>query len=344
MVPRQSGHSHARWSDGPRRALRSVPVGSTEPDPLSLLVLLVLATIGLALWSPAAADAAQKLGEGCSVFKKCGKGLSCHPFIQKCYHKPRREGEPCMAGFGCDKRRGLTCEAGSQRCRARGKIGERCHATRPCDRGLSCKAFLQRCGLPDNGREKDRVTRAYRAQSRKYDRTHKSMAADMKAAGEQPGRDHDARRRRLMRDTLEKHRGEGFTTVTLLGAVSGSFIAGYGHGRGYAMSQKGRDYACRAVVGHSFTAGAAVGVSGVEELGLWKGSIGDLAGETNGVQGTFSLLVLTFGGGIHWSVGAKDPTGITTVSGGGLGLDFGTEYVHGWTILGDSKNCNALKW
>jgi hypothetical protein len=52
-----------------------------------------------------------------------------------------------------------------------------------------------------------------------------------------------------MRDTLKKHSGEGFITVTLLGAVGGSFIAGYGHGRGYAMSKEGRGYECRAVVG-----------------------------------------------------------------------------------------------
>jgi hypothetical protein len=64
------------------------------------------------------------------------------------------------------------------------------------------------------------------------------MAADLKAARERPGRDEDARRRKLMRDTLKKHSGEGFTTVTLLGAVGGSFIAGYGHGRGDAMSKE----------------------------------------------------------------------------------------------------------
>lgn len=97
----------------------------------------------IALWLPQPLYAAQGYGQGCSVFKPCGEGLSCDPFTFKCYHKPRREGEPCMAGFGCAE--GLTCEAGSQRCRAPGKIGDPCHLTRPCGDGLSCQPGVLRC-------------------------------------------------------------------------------------------------------------------------------------------------------------------------------------------------------
>ncbi|MBL8323432.1 MAG: hypothetical protein JNJ89_00585 [Rubrivivax sp.] len=77
------------------------------------------------------------------MFKPCGSGLSCHPVLQTCYHKPRHEGEPCMAGYPCGA--GLTCEAFSQRCRAPGKFSDACHATRPCGAGLSCHPFLHKC-------------------------------------------------------------------------------------------------------------------------------------------------------------------------------------------------------
>lgn len=46
-------------------------------------------------------------GQGCWLMKPCNSGLSCHPWIHKCYHKPRRINEPCSAGYGCGS--GLTC-------------------------------------------------------------------------------------------------------------------------------------------------------------------------------------------------------------------------------------------
>src|SRR6185437_2634689 len=56
---------------------------------------------------------------------------------------PRQLGEPCVAGYGCGS--GLTCEAGTQVCRAPGNVGDPCHATRPCGSGLSCAPGVQKC-------------------------------------------------------------------------------------------------------------------------------------------------------------------------------------------------------
>lgn len=86
------------------------------------------------------------LGETCHIAKKCSSGLSCHPFIQKCYHEPRQFDEPCMAGFSCGP--GLTCQAGTQRCVGPSKEGETCHLTRPCGEGLTCEAGRQKCVAP----------------------------------------------------------------------------------------------------------------------------------------------------------------------------------------------------
>lgn len=70
-------------------------------------VAVVLATLTL--------DTAQaQVGRGCSVFAPCNKGYSCQPFIQKCYHSPRREGQPCSLGFECGA--GLRCVPGVQQC------------------------------------------------------------------------------------------------------------------------------------------------------------------------------------------------------------------------------------
>ncbi|MGV7220285.1 MAG: hypothetical protein ACQ9MH_02020 [Nitrospinales bacterium] len=83
------------------------------------------------------------VGKGCSVFYPCDKGLSCQPFVQKCFHSPRWEGESCMAGYPCKD--GLTCEAGSHVCRSKGKAGDPCHLTRPCGSGLNCQPGVHKC-------------------------------------------------------------------------------------------------------------------------------------------------------------------------------------------------------
>ena len=116
----------------------SMVLFSSRAVMLPLLSLLIIA-----LWVPQSLQAAQGYGQDCSVFKPCSEGLSCDPFTFRCYHKPRREEEPCMAGFGCAE--GLTCEAGSQKCRAPGKVSDPCHPTRPCGDGLSCQLGVLRC-------------------------------------------------------------------------------------------------------------------------------------------------------------------------------------------------------
>lgn len=53
-----------------------------------------------------------KLNDHCHLTRPCGRGLSCHPGIQKCYHVPRRLYEPCVAGYECGS--GLSCQPGIQ--------------------------------------------------------------------------------------------------------------------------------------------------------------------------------------------------------------------------------------
>ncbi|MBL8325868.1 MAG: hypothetical protein JNJ89_13035 [Rubrivivax sp.] len=115
------------------------------PSRIGALAFALLQWLLVITWAlvPAQRAEAAKLGQGCSVFYPCEDGLSCHPFVQKCFHVPRRESEPCMAGHGCGP--GLNCEAGSQVCRAPGKSGEACHVTRPCGAGLSCQPGVHRC-------------------------------------------------------------------------------------------------------------------------------------------------------------------------------------------------------
>jgi len=93
--------------------------------------------------------AAQGVGEGCHIGKKCGDGLHCMPFRQVCHRDSGAlDGEACQAGYGCAS--GFTCEAGSQVCRGPGKAGDSCHATKPCGSGLTCEAGTQKCVGPGN--------------------------------------------------------------------------------------------------------------------------------------------------------------------------------------------------
>lgn len=103
------------------------------------------------------APAAAQEGRGCSFFSQCPNGFSCHPVVQRCYHSPRRAGQPCMAGYGCGP--GLQCEAGTQVCKGPGQEGEGCHLTRPCASGLTCEAGSQRCRAPGREGESCHATR-----------------------------------------------------------------------------------------------------------------------------------------------------------------------------------------
>ena len=141
-------------------AMHAQPVGFVPnarkiAQPWRLLARWGLIAVTMLLMLPASAK--QSLGEGCSAFKTCGDGLSCHPFVQKCYHNPRQRNEPCMAGHGCDQ--GLTCQAGTQTCVGPGKVGDSCHLTKPCDRGLSCEAGRQKCVAPAKDGEACHLTK-----------------------------------------------------------------------------------------------------------------------------------------------------------------------------------------
>ena len=62
--------------------------------------------------------------------------------VQKCYHKPRRKGEPCSAGFDCGS--GLFCEAGTHKCRNKQGYKQGCSAFAPCKSGLSCHPAIHK--------------------------------------------------------------------------------------------------------------------------------------------------------------------------------------------------------
>jgi hypothetical protein len=273
--------------------------------------------------------------------KACAKNLLLGPWKEAKFHR---------SIWGCDTRKRefldpidggqcYRCPANYNRSIRSVKSDKACTVTAKltCDSGLEPKGEI--CFPPVDRAEKARVQKAYPSEEKKYESLHASLAKRLSESKDDPG-DQNARRRKLMSDALADVADEDFETVTLLGTFGGSVIVGYGHARGFAMSHG----VCREAFGNSFTAGVSAGFSGTEEIGIWKGDLDDLKGETNGIQGSFSLAVLTFTKGIHWSVGAKSPSGITTGTGAGMGLDFGTDYVHGWTKLRCEVDCATLDW
>ena len=115
--------------------------GSTRSWVVTIAVLAGLSAI--AMVAPPAASGCASFRSECYAGNPCCDGLSCHPGIHRCYHNPRRTGEPCAAGIPC--RSGLTCEAGSQVCQRPGSLGEPCHLTQPCGAGLSCQPGENKC-------------------------------------------------------------------------------------------------------------------------------------------------------------------------------------------------------
>lgn len=102
-------------------------------------------------WNRSLQNANQGLGENCVRYSQldCRPGLSCDPGVGRCYHSPRREGEPCSGGAsnGCGD--GLTCDPGLRVCKqVGGGVGDGCHATRPCASGLTCVAGSFVCQAP----------------------------------------------------------------------------------------------------------------------------------------------------------------------------------------------------
>ena len=174
--------------------------------------------------------------------------------------------------------------------------------------------------------------------------------------------DPNAYRREKMHDLLDQQieEDEGFKVVTLMGGANISFGGGYGHMRGFAMGQnKDDERVCREVFSNTATAGVSAGAGGGMEMGVWRVTMEDVAGETNGVQGGISLL-LGVSSGIHWAPDGKwtkpsDYVGLTVMNGitnsgtgsgasGGAGLEAGIEYVHGWTKARCTVPCDELDW
>ena len=82
--------------------------------------------------------------ESCWACRGCASGLSCHPFVQKCYDSPRKHGQPCMWGYSCGS--GLSCQPGVHKCyHSPRELGEPCMAGHSCGTGLSCHPFRHVC-------------------------------------------------------------------------------------------------------------------------------------------------------------------------------------------------------
>lgn len=110
---------------------------------LKLILFIVIAaasaTVVNSWWST------QGYGQGCSVFKQCGSGLSYQPGVHVCYHSPRRAYEPCSAGYSCGH--GLSCHPVKHKCYHKPRrFGEPCSVVGyPCGNGLTCKIGDDEC-------------------------------------------------------------------------------------------------------------------------------------------------------------------------------------------------------
>ncbi|MEZ5896883.1 MAG: hypothetical protein R3C51_10840 [Parvularculaceae bacterium] len=229
--------------------------------------------------------------------------------------------------------------------------------------GVWSEAKDSECVSDDRSAE-ERTRAQYEADRPSIESKQASMARAFAAAegiGEEPGLDQtdkivakstDAGRRGLMKRRLD---AEGVSVVTLMGGGFGAVVVGYGHAEGFAM-KKGASrtapgagewgaYTCKKVWSNTFTAGLALGGGGVMELGEWGGDFDTLAGDTNGVQGSLSLLAVSWGTGAHWNANGT-PAGVTVSHGGGAGaLDVGVEYVHGWTGVDEADvACDTISW
>ena len=64
-------------------------------------------------------------------------------FEFRCYHNPRRENEPCVAGHPCAP--GLFCRLGYHICLKRGDVGDLCNEYIECKEGLRCLHSTAKC-------------------------------------------------------------------------------------------------------------------------------------------------------------------------------------------------------
>lgn len=100
------------------------------------------------------------LSKPCHDTMPCQDGLTCHPYIQKCFNEPRLLNQPCGTfkidgkdqTFACAADAGLYCDISIGRCVAAAKENQSCYANKPCAAGLSCHPGHQIC-LPVPRRE-----------------------------------------------------------------------------------------------------------------------------------------------------------------------------------------------
>ena len=87
---------------------------SNSPFRFKFLVIQLTLSMLLAQESGAFFCSGQDVGQGCSLFCQCRAGLSCQPGVHKCYHVPRKLGEPCAAGHPCAP--GFYCQYLAHKC------------------------------------------------------------------------------------------------------------------------------------------------------------------------------------------------------------------------------------
>lgn len=284
---------------------------------------------------------------------RCPEGAFQHLLSSRCYKCPA--GSYRNANTGADPSKFGACTV----CGGRGQ--KPCPITtlrKSCDAGLVENFVLGKCVESNDSLMRKFEANKARIRQRQERMIQVMAASDMPRAavgggGNAPpnefqilfGSATDAQRRQLMRDLLQEQDGG---MVTLVSGGSGSVVVGYGHAEGWAMRRGGvSGYRCRRIWNNAFTLGVSAGASGGWETGSWNSaSYDDLAGETNGIAGGASLLVLNWVGGAHWSASSGDFAGITVMSGmGSVGVEVGVDWVHGWTGVADQDTpCEEITW
>ena len=78
------------------------------------------------------------LGQSCSPSSKCTDQMKCLAGRQVC--TDNKVGSPCVVGWDCQSD---ACISG--KCVDKGRNGDKCSPSRPCETGLNCLAGVQKC-------------------------------------------------------------------------------------------------------------------------------------------------------------------------------------------------------
>ena len=157
----------------------------------------------------------------------------------------------------------------------------------------------------------------------------------------------DSARRSEMRGLIddEYEKNGDFKTVSWLISAGGSFILGYSHAEGFAMTRVESGRVCRKAWSNAFTAGISAGAGGgVEQMEFSKDPLKEGASQSNGWQIGASFPPVAAAFGLHGDA----TTGSMIMSlVFGPGVDIGlnlSEYVHTWAEIGKEVDCNKLTW